>query len=403
MAKKDFFGDDVEKTGSQDFASLLAESDKGFKSIKTGDHIRGEILSIGKEEAFVSTGTPTDGTILLRDLLDENKQLKYKVGDFIDVVVTRMKGSEILLSKKGSTSSQDVDSLEDAFDMELPIEGKVLELCNGGFRVQLQGQAVGKTSFCPVSQMDFRVTDQQEYVGKKFDFMITQFSEKGRNVVVSRRRILDLQRAENEGGFMQKHEIGKNLKGRITRLERFGAFVELEPGIEGLVHVSELSWSRVHHPEEVVKPGQDVEVKLIKIEDQDGRLKISLSIKQAGGDGEPWLMVPQKFPAGTVVKGTVEKKESFGLFVNLGPGVTGLLPKSKWREAADPSSIESKKRGDEITVQVDQVMFEERKISLRIPGEAEDTSWKEHASTKASVANKGFGSGAFADLAKLKK
>ncbi len=400
MSKKDFFGDDVEKTDSQDFASLLAASDRGLRSLKVGDTIHGEILSIGKEEAFVSTGTPTDGTILLRDLLDENKQLKYKVGEFIDVVVTRMKGSEILLSKKGSTNSQDVDSLEDAFDMELPIEGKVLELCNGGFRVQLQGQAAGKTSFCPVSQMDFRVTDQQEYVGKKFDFIITQFSEKGRNVVVSRRRILDLQRAENEGGFMQKHEIGATLKGRITRLERFGAFVELEPGIEGLIHISELAWSRVHSPEEIVKPNQPVEVKLLKIEDTDGRLKISLSLKQAGGEGEPWLMVPQKFPVGTTVKGTVEKKESFGLFVNISPGVTGLLPKSKWRDSTEASGIENKKRGDEIMVQVDQILFEERKLSLRLPGEADDQSWREHSS---STQSKGFGAGAFAGLAKLKK
>lgn len=398
-SKQDIFGDDYSKTDSQDFASLLAQADTPARALSVGDSIRGEVLSIGKEESFVSTGTPTDGIILTRDLLDENKLLKFKVGDLLDVIVTRIKGGEILLTRKGAAgSSHDIENLEDAYDMEVPIEGKVLELCNGGFRVQLHGQGPGKLSFCPVSQMDFRVLDQNEYIGKKYDFIITQFSEKGRNIVVSRRRVLDLQRAENEGSFLLKHEIGKNLTGRITRLERFGAFVELEPGIEGLIHISELAWSRVHSPEEVIKPNQLVTVKLLKIEELDGRLKISLSLKQAGDSSEPWLKVPSEFPVGTIINGTVEKKEPFGLFVNLAPGITGLLPKSKWRDSTEPTQFENKKRGDQISVRVEQILFEERKLSLGIPGSEEDTSWQEH---KTEV--KGFGSGQFGDLQNLFK
>lgn len=384
MSKKDIFGDDIEETKNlASFEELFAQSEKGMdRRLSVGDHVQGEILSIGKEETFVSTGTPVDGMIFTRDLLDENKQLKYKVGDVIDCVVTAMKGGEVRLTKKGSLAAA-TDSLEDAFDMELPIEGRVTETCNGGFRVNIQG----KSAFCPISQIDLKfVQDATEYVDRKFEFLITQLDPKGRNIVVSRRRLLELQRAENEGTFILKHQPGALLQGRIVRLERFGAFVELEPGIEGLVHVSELSWSRVNDPHEVVSVGQTHTVKLLKTEEVDGKLKISLSLKQADGEGNPWMAVPQKYPVGTVVQGKVEKKETYGLFVNIAPGVTGLLPKSKWRDSVDASQFENKKRGDEVTVQVDEILFEEKKISLGLPREQEDNSWKAHTSTG------GFGS-----------
>ncbi|HWU41864.1 MAG TPA: S1 RNA-binding domain-containing protein, partial [Bdellovibrio sp.] len=348
--------------------------------LNVGDEVRGEILSIGKEEAFVSTGTPVDGLILIRDLLDENKQVKYHVGDLIDCVVTGIKGGEIRLTKKGAMGAT-TESLEDAFDMELPIEGRVTETCNGGFRVSAQG----KTAFCPISQIDLKfVNDASEYVGRKFEFLITQFDKKGRNIVVSRRKLLDLQKAEHEGAFMQKHQPGAILEGKIVRLERFGAFVELQDNIEGLIHVSELAWSRIHDPKEVVSVGQTVSVKLLKTEEVDGKLKISLSLKQADGEGNPWMTVPQRFPVGTVVKGIVDKKEQYGLFVTLTPGVNGLLPRSKWRDSVDANIFEGKKKGDEITVQVDQILFEEKKISLTVPGESEDSTWRAHQSASTS-------------------
>ncbi|WP_374078843.1 S1 RNA-binding domain-containing protein [Bdellovibrio bacteriovorus] len=383
MSKKDIFGDDIEETKDMaSFEQLFAQSEKGLdRRLRVGDEVRAEILSIGKEEAFVSTGTPVDGMIFTKDLYDENKEVKYKVGDIIDCVVTAIKGGEIRLSKKGAKGAT-TDSLEDAFDMELPVEGRVSETCNGGFRVSIQG----KTAFCPISQIDMKFAqDANEYVGKKFEFLITQFDK--RNIVVSRRRLLELQRAENEGTFMLKHQPGALLEGKVVRMERFGAFVELEPGIEGLIHVSELAWSRVNDPHEIVSLGQNLTVKLLKTEELDGKLKISLSLKQADGEGNPWLSVPQKFPVGTVVKGKVEKKEAYGLFVNIGPGVTGLLPKSKWRDSVDAAQFENKKRGDEVTVQVDQILFEEKKISLGLPREAEDTSWKSHTTSSS-----GFGS-----------
>ncbi|WP_413944303.1 S1 RNA-binding domain-containing protein [Bdellovibrio sp. HCB-162] len=384
MSKKDIFGDDIEETKDMaSFEELFAQSEQGLKTrVSVGDQIRGEILSIGKEESFVSTGTPVDGLIFTKDLMDENKEVKYHVGDMIDVVVISAKGGEIRLAKKGSKNAS-TDSLEDAFDMELPVTGTVMEAVNGGLRVNIQG----KTAFCPISQIDSKfVQDTAEYIGRKFDFLITQMDK--RNMVVSRRKLLDLQKAENEGVFMEKRKVGDILEGRITRLEKFGAFVELEAGVEGMVHLSELTWSRVHSPQEVVSAGQTVTVKILKIEDVDGRLKISLSMKQADGDGNPWNSVPAKFPVGTVVNGKVEKKETYGLFVNIAPGITGLLPKSKWRDHVDGAQFENKKRGDEIVVQIDEIKFEDKKISLGVPGAGEDHSWRSHQPTSGS----GFGS-----------
>lgn len=398
MAKKDIFGDDVVETNKDDFASLFEQSVQSDQSknslgkkLKVGDNVRGEILSIGKEEAFISTGTPHDGLIPTRDLLDENKQPKYKVGDMIDVVVIRMRDGDIRLARKDArTASAGLENLEDAFDMELPIEGRVLEPCNGGYRVSI----LGKTAFCPISQIDLRASkDPADYVNKKFDFIITQLDEKGRNIVVSRRKLLDLQKGEFEGTFMNKHKEGEMLKGEITRLERFGAFVRLEGGLEGLIHISELAWSRTHHPEEVVKPGMQVTVKILKMEEVEGKLKIGLSLKQAGEDGDPWMMVPSRYPVGSVWTGTVEKKENFGLFVNIGPGVTGLLPRSKWRDATEGAQFENKKKGDSVQVQVDQIQFEEKRISLGVPGEAADESWRQHSQTSAGL-------GTFGDLLK---
>jgi small subunit ribosomal protein S1 len=399
MSKKDIFGDEVSNVSkTQDFAALFEQSTNAIgKKLSVGDAYNAEILSINKEEAFVSTPSHQDAMIMAVDLLDESKQLKYKVGDRIDVVVVSTKGGEVRVAKAGSRkSNSDLDSLEDAYDMEMPVEGRVTEVCNGGFRVQVQN----KTAFCPVSQMDYKVTDQQSYIGQKFDFLITQFDPRGRNLVVSRRKLLGLLKAENEGEFMNKSKVGDIVSGTVTRMEKFGAFISLGGGVEGLCHISEIGWSRLQDPSEVLALNQSVQVKILDMVDLDGRLKISLSIKQAGGEGDPWLMVPEKYKVGSLHQGTVEKKEQYGLFVQIAPGITGLLPRSKWRDSVDAQSLENKKKGDIISVQIDEVLFEQKRISLGLPGNQEDLTWKEHSA--GSVTGKaGFTTNKFGNLASL--
>jgi small subunit ribosomal protein S1 len=220
-------------------------------------------------------------------------------------------------------------------------------------------------------------------IGKKFDFLITQFDSRKKNIVVSRRKILALQKAEGEGAWLQAHKVGEIIQGQVTRTELFGAFIDLGDGVEGLVHVSEIGYVRLKHAADGVRVGDPVQVKILKIDEEDSRLKISLSIKQAGGAGDPWMQVPQKFPVGSIIDGTVDKKEVFGIFVVLTPGINGLLPKSKWRDALDSKIYENAKKGEIIKVRVDEIKFEERKISLGLPTEQDDQSWKEHQSTQS--------------------
>lgn len=366
---KDLFGDEPSQNSQDDFAALLAESDSTTsKKLKAGDKITGEILSIGKEESFVSTGTTIDGLIFTSELKDAEGKLTYKVGDKIDVYVNQFKGGEIRLSKK--SSGGDADSLEDAFDCMIPVEGRVTEVCNGGFRVNV----MGKTAFCPISQIDSKhVTQTEEYIGKKFEFMITQFENRGRNIVVSRRKVLDQQKGESATAFTEDHKLGEIVKGIVTRIEKFGAFVEVAPGLEGLVHISELSWSRISDPSEAVKVGDSLQVKILKIEDLNGQLKISLSYKQASE--APWTNANQQLKVGDVVTGTVTQCLKFGAFVQVLPGIEGLIPLSEMSYTKRVNrSDELIKPGEQVRVLLKEINLEDRKLLLSLR-DAEGDPW----------------------------
>lgn len=392
--KTDMFGDEMKSETAEDFATLFAESEGPGRTLKVGDTLEGEILSIGKESSFVSTGTMNDGQIPTLELKDPTGQRTYKVGDKIKVKVVRVREGELLLKRADSIgSSDDAESLEDAYDLELPVKGKVTEAVKGGYRVEVQGQR----GFCPFSQIDLRAgSDPGEYIGKTFEFIITQLES--RNLVVSRRKLLELKQAEGEGAFMLSRKPGDRLSGTITRLERFGAFCRLEDGVEGLIPISELAWGRVQHPSEVVREGQNVSVILMRISEEGDRLRVALSLKQAGDDGDPWLKVPQNYPVGSIHNGTIERRENYGLFVNLAPGVTGLMPRSKWRDHLESASFEHKKKGETIKVMISEVNFEDHRLTLSPPSEADDQSWREHA--PAAVAKGAKGMGTFGDLFK---
>lgn len=461
---KDLFGDEPSSSNHDEFASLLAAHDpESQKKLKVGDKITGELLTLGKDECFLSTGTTIDGLLFTSELKDAEGKITAKVGDKIEVYVNQIKGSEIRLSKKSTHA--DAENLEDAFDCMIPVDGKVTEVCNGGFRVNL----MGKTAFCPISQMDSKhITQATDYVGKKFQFMITQFEKNGKNIVVSRRKVLDQQKEESAAAFAEDHKIGDLVRALVTRVEKYGAFAEVAPGLEGLIHVSELSWSRVNDPNEVIKTGDSVQVKILKIDDTEGQLKISLSAKQAteapwhtanqqlkvgeilegtvtqclkfgafvqvlpgiegliplsemsytkrvlrsdelikpgervrvllkeinpedrklllslkDASGDPWALISQKYPVGKIISGTIEKKEQFGLFVALEPGVVALLPKSSYKELTE-NPYEHAKVGDSVSVQVAEILFEDRKMRLNPPKDGDDGSWQEFSANNNS-------------------
>ncbi|MGZ3724012.1 MAG: S1 RNA-binding domain-containing protein, partial [Bdellovibrionales bacterium] len=292
MAKKknlDLFAEDTIAKPQNEFDALLNSSKITARGLAPGDKFRAEVLAVTGQEAFVSTGTPTDAVMPFA-----LNGPTPKAGDFIDVIVVRAREGEILVKAVGSRGvSAETDSLEDAYDMEIPVEGVVLEAVKGGFRVKVQGQK----AFCPISQMDWRVTQAEDYVGKKFEFIITKL-ERGRDLVVSRRKILELERAAGEGEFMQTKKVGEIYSGKVFRLEKYGAFIRLENGIEGLIPISELSYSRINHPQEAVNIDQIVQVKLLRAEEDGDRLKVSFSLKQGGSVVDPWATIEADFGVG---------------------------------------------------------------------------------------------------------
>jgi len=360
---RDLFDDDDDSKKSNDFAKMFEESLTGVgKKLSVGDRIKGEILTIGKEEVFVSTGTVDDGMVLKQDLLDGEGQFSRKVGEVVDLFVTQIKGGQIFLSTK-PTAKNLAEDLEDAFDMMLPVEGRVTETCNGGFRVSV----MGKTAFCPISQIDLRrVDDAAAYIGKKFEFVITQFSERGRNIVVSRRKLLEEQQELSQSAFSEEHRPGDIMQGVVTRLEKFGAFVEVAPGLDGLVHISELAYSRVNDPSEVVKAGQQVQVKILRIEQgANGRMNVSLSIKAALP--EPFENLPSEIAPGKAVEGRVTRCMKFGAFVEIAPGIEGLVPLSEMSYTKRVvRSDELIKEGEKVVVMIKEINPEERRVLLSL-------------------------------------
>ncbi len=354
----------------KDFASMLGASlAKSDKKLQTGDKIKSEVLSIGKDDIFVSTGTRHDGLVSKRDLIGTDGVFACKVGDPLELYVTFVRGTEIRLSPN-KTSKNFADDLEDAFDMMLAVEGRVSEICKGGVRVSI----MGKTAFCPISQLDSkRIDTADEYIGKKLEFRITQFSEGGRNIVVSRRKLLDEERELNSASFATEHKIGELMQATITRIEKFGAFAEIAPGIEGLIHVSEMGWSRIANPAEVVSMGQKFPVKLIKIDEENGKLKISLSIKQA--QAAPWDNVPEKIQVGKMVSGKITKCLKFGAFIELAPGIEALIPMSEMSYVKRVmKSDELFKEGETVTVMIKEIHPETRKVLASFK-DAGDDPW----------------------------
>ncbi len=356
--------DDIESNeGSADFAKMLEESfQKPTRKLQTGDRVKAEILSFGREQVIVSTGTPYDGFVSALDLLDADGKPKAKVGDTVDLFVTQVRGTQIFLSTS-PTAKNLADDLEDAHRRNLVVEGKVEEVINGGFRVVI----MGKRAFCPVSQMDARQIDTpEEYVGKRFEFKITQYSERGRNIVVSRRRLLEEQKGHALTAFLEKQKVGDVVTGTVSRLEKFGAFVEIIPGLEGLAHISELNWSRVGDPSEVLEVGQQVTAKILKVERESAdRVKISLSLKQT--QAEPWLNLPAELEEGRILPGKVTRCMKFGAFVEVFPGIEGLIPLSEMSYTKRVArSDELIKEGEKINVKVKEVDAFARRISLSL-------------------------------------
>ncbi|EFK05483.1 putative ribosomal protein S1 [delta proteobacterium NaphS2] len=356
--------EEMENTDSaeESFADLFEAYDKNVSDdVRVGDKISGEIISIGRDAVFVDTGTRIDGVVEKAELLNDEGELDCKVGDVLELYAVSVKGGEIRLSKSVAGGGG-LEILQDAYEESIPVEGKVKSLNKGGFDVLLGN----RRAFCPISQMDIHYVEKPEdYVGEAFEFLITDFEESGRNIVLSRRKLLEKAVQKARKSFLENLVVGSELTGRVTKLMPFGAFVELTPGVEGMVHISELGWSRVEKPSDVLQVGETVMVKVLGVapDEKSKQMKISLSIKQTADD--PWLSVTDRFKEGDVVEGKVSRCAPFGAFVEIEPGIEGLVHISEMsyrKRVLKAEDVVSP--GDLIQVLIKEIDSSRQRISL---------------------------------------
>ena len=392
-----------------EFAKLLAEyegpetgrSKKKRKEPTVGDEVRGRVISIGRDAAFVDIGAKSDGVIELTQLRDRDGTLTVKEGDELTATVVEVggpSGGVVLKRVFGGRGAEGSAELEAAFAHGLPVEGTVSAVNKGGVEVSIGGVR----AFCPISQLDLRHTeDAAAFVGQKLRWRITRYETGGRgaNVVVSRRALLEEEQAVRAAELRGTLAPGAIVKGRVSALKDYGAFVDLG-GVEGMLHVSQLGFQRVAHPKDLLSVGQEVEVQILKIEKSEDPKKgerIALSLKSLEKD--PWSDVATRFYEGARASGVVRRLETFGAFVEVAPGIEGLVHVSELgrgrplRHARDATKV-----GAALDVVVLAVDSDKRRLSL---GLAEAGDAEAETAGQAPRAPKSLGT--FADLLKGKK
>jgi small subunit ribosomal protein S1 len=299
---------------AEDFATLFEASIQA-KRIEKGQTLEGTIVSIGPEVALVDVGGKSEATIDVAELKGDEGDLEVAVGDRIQAVVVSTAGG-LTLSRKLARRAATERQLQDAFDTRLPVEGKVERAVKGGYEVRIGRQR----AFCPMSQIDIVRTDPSAHEGRVYEFRIIEYREGGKNVVVSRRALLEEQQQATAAEVRRSIVAGEVRSGRVASVRDFGAFIDLGGGVQGLLHVSEMGWSRVSNPSEMVRPGDEITVKVLRVDDD--QQKISLGLKQLSDD--PWSRVHETYEIGQVREGRVTRLAEFGAFVELEPGVEGL-------------------------------------------------------------------------------
>jgi small subunit ribosomal protein S1 len=384
-----------------DFAAMFAASEKdkprAAKRPKVGDMVKGKIVSVSKEAVFVDLGGKAEGQLERSQVSDHEGKLLVKVGDTIEARVASDAGGALLLRTKLGRGSEARADLQQAADLGIPVEGLVTEVVKGGLSVDV----VGVRGFVPASQIDTRfVEDLAPFVGQRLTFRITRYEP--RNLVLSRRALLEEENAVKSAELRSKLVPGLVVHGKVVGFKPFGAFIDLG-GIEGMLHVSELSHSRVEKPEDILSLGQAVDVVVLKIEPGQGKEKerISLSLKALGND--PWSDAVAKLAEGQQVKGKIVRLQPFGAFVEISPGVEGLVHISELgagRRINHPKEAVSV--GQEVEATVLGIDAERRRLSLSLAATREHTATSEDLVQETKRAPDKLGT--FGDLlSKLKK
>ncbi len=342
----------------EDFAKLLDESfDQG--NLQEGSVIKGKVVGIEKDLAVIDVGLKTEGRVALREFAAPGRPSDLKIGDTVEVYLERVENAlgEAVLSRDKARREESWGKLEKAFNSNEKVQGVIFNQVKGGFTVDLDGAV----AFLPRSQVDIRpIRDVSPLMNVPQPFQILKMDRRRGNIVVSRRTVLEETRAEQRQELVQNLEEGQVIDGVVKNITDYGAFVDLG-GIDGLLHVTDIAWRRVNHPTEVLNIGQQVKVKIIKINHETHR--ISLGMKQLLDD--PWQGIEAKYPVGARFKGRVTNITDYGAFVELEPGIEGLIHVSEmsWtKKNVHPGKIVS--TSQEVEVQVLEVDPVKRRISL---------------------------------------
>jgi small subunit ribosomal protein S1 len=315
----------------EDFAALFEASLKGSSKaahVERGKAVEGTIVAIGPEVAFVSIGGKSEAQIDVAELKDADGDIEVSVGDRIQAMVVSTAGA-ITLSRKGVRNAATLRELEDAYQAGLAVEGRVESVVKGGYEVRIARER----AFCPLSQIDSaRTVDPAVHVGKVYTFKIIEYKDGGSTIVVSRRRQLEEEQRARAEEVRKAIVPGAVVAGRVASVTDFGAFVDLGGNLQGLLHVSEMSWSRIASPGEVVAVGDAITVKVLRVD--EGSQKISLGLKQLQGD--PWATAAATYAVGQVRQGRVTRIADFGAFVELEPGIEGLAHASTFPPTGKP-------------------------------------------------------------------
>ncbi len=381
-------------TDDEDFGAMFEASEKDkpkAKRPKVGDLVKGKIVTVGKDAVFVDLGGKAEGQLEREQVSDKDGKLLVKVGDVVEARVMSDAGGFLSLKTRLGRGPQASAELAQAAELGVPVEGLVTEVIKGGLSVDV----AGVRGFCPASQIDNRfVEDLAPFVGQKLTFKITRYEP--RNLVLSRRALLE-EAAEKIAVETRKKLVpGVVLRGKVVGFKPFGAFVDIG-GIEGMLHVSELGFSRVDKPEDVLSMGQEIDVAVLEIKPGEKGDRISLSLKALAND--PWIESVAKIKEGSRVTGKVTRLQPFGAFVELAPGVEGLVHISELgagRRINHPKEVVSE--GQQVEANVLSIDHDKRRISLSL-GESKDGSPEDIAAAPRAPAKLGT----FGDLLQRKK
>ncbi|WP_051904541.1 30S ribosomal protein S1 [Hippea jasoniae] len=344
-------------------AQSMANYDDVFKNFGSGDIIKGKVIDIRGEDVFVDIGYKSEGIIKLKEFEDDEGNINVKIGDEVEALFfnkTDDDGFEIL-SKAAADRIRGWHRVVEAYKNNETIKGRIKNLVKGGFTVKIDGFL----AFLPGSQVEIKpVKNYSAYVGKEFEFKIVSINEAKRNAVVSRRILLEEEERKRQEEIWQKVKEGAVLKGKVKNITDYGIFVDLG-GVDGLVHITDMSYSRISHPSEMVSIDDEIDVKVIKIEEDRDKKKVYLGMKQLTKD--PWEDIDDKFKIDDVVKGKIVNIVDYGIFVELEKGIEGLVHKSEITYDKFPYKLEELyKIGDEVDVKITNIDKENRRMSLSI-------------------------------------